>query len=67
MKKYSVIVSNIGTTLSTNDLSKAIEEYNTYVEISKEKHGTVSGESVTLFDNETGEIIEECIGANPSE
>ena len=67
MEKYSVIVSNIGTALLTDKEFEARKEFNTYVKLSKEKYGKPSGESVTLFDNEAGEIIKEYIGTNPTE
>ena len=58
-KNCSVIVGNIGTTLDNASYKDAKEEYDDYVEISKNEKGRAGNESVSLFCE--GELIEEFI------
>lgn len=51
MSKYQVIVGNIGTVYDGGDLNKAMENYKSYVAMSKLPAGRASGEDVTLMDN----------------
>ncbi len=50
--KYQVIVGNVGTVLDTHDGVEACEAYDRYVDLSKEGHGRVDGESVTLMQDD---------------
>lgn len=47
---YSVVVSNIGTVGTYKTKDEALEEFNSYVELSRQPYGRASNESVTLFD-----------------
>lgn len=59
---FEVIVGNLGTVLTTDIKSKALNSYHSYVRDSKCNYGRVAGESVTLFEN--GEPINEYDGSN---
>lgn len=56
MKRYEVIVGNIGSVLQTNDYKEAKATYKEYVQQSKENYGRAAGEVVTLFDNKTDDV-----------
>lgn len=57
MKKYQVIVGNIGTVTTVPSLAEAEGCYEKWVKISKAAYGRASGESVTLMVD--GEPIKE--------
>ena len=53
MKKYQVIVGNIGTATDTNSFKKALIDYKACKSISMADYGRASGEDVILMaDNE---------------
>lgn len=54
MKKYQVVVGNIGHVLETDNGREARREYRAWIRQSKAEHGRASGEPVTLFQD--GEI-----------
>ncbi len=58
---YTLIVGNVGTIGTYDTLKVAKHQYFTYRTLSVIGYGRVSGESVTLVDDD-GEIIEEHIG-----
>lgn len=58
---YTLIVGNVGTIGTYDTLKAAKRQYFTYRTLSIIGNGRVSGESVTLVDDD-GEIIEEHIG-----
>jgi len=49
MKKYQVIVGNIGTVYDGDDIIEAEENFKEYYNQSKDGYGRASGESVTLW------------------
>lgn len=59
MKRYEVIVGNIGNVLQTNSYKEAKDTYNEYVQQSKENYGRAAGETVTLFDNKIDDVDSE--------
>ena len=58
--KYEVVVGNIGTVYSGNNMRIAERTYDDYVRISKRAHGRASGEFVILFND--GAITREYLG-----
>jgi hypothetical protein len=56
---FQVVVGNIGTVYSGNQLRVALETYRDYRKLSKEERGRAGGEPVTLFHN--NEIMREYI------
>jgi hypothetical protein len=64
MKKYSVIVVNIGEVYRGNNRSEADRTYREYVSLSKAIAGRASGEDVTLFGNLAPDILAEYHGRN---
>lgn len=59
--RYSVIVGNIGTVHTCNNLRDARFHARSYVDQSKSDTGRAAGESVTILNDE-GDIIEEYVG-----
>lgn len=57
MKKYQVVVGNIGHVLDTNNGREARREYRAWIAQSEAEHGRASGEPVTLFQD--GDIAAE--------
>ena len=57
MKKYQVMVSNIGTVCDTDERGEALDSYIEYMRASRDGYGKTGGESVVLFNN--GEIERE--------
>jgi len=57
---YQVIVGNIGTVYNGTNGFTANKEYNSYIGLSKQLYGKVSGESVIMFKD--GEVYKEYIG-----
>lgn len=57
---YTVVVSNIGQTLATEDYNEASKEYNAWVEVSKTGKGRGGFEDVTLMYD--GEVLLEYDG-----
>lgn len=53
---YSVVVSNIGMVGTYKTKDEALEEFNSYVELSRQPYGRASNESVTLFDLGTQDV-----------
>jgi hypothetical protein len=51
MDKYEVIVGNIGSVYSGNNLKEALQTYRTYREQSESGLGRAGGESVTLMQD----------------
>ena len=64
MKRYEVIVGNVGTVFTTDIERDARREFNEYVAISKRNIGRAGGEGVTLMDVFHQEIIKEYEGTN---
>jgi hypothetical protein len=60
MKKYEVIVGNIGTVYQANSLKDALKRFREYRRQSKTLKGRAGGESVTLMCE--GEPIETYLG-----
>ncbi len=56
-QKYSLYVGNIGHIDDYNTVQEAMKDYNEYVEMSKNEYGRCASESVTIFDEEAGEIV----------
>lgn len=56
-KKYEVIVGNVGRVHEGTDYTKAITEFQTWVEQVGLPYGRATGESVVIFED--GEIIGE--------
>ncbi len=54
---YSVVVGNVGTVYSIDSLTRAANEFDTYVTLSQAQSGRASGEDVTLLKDD--EIIKE--------
>ena len=52
MKKYQVIVGNIGTVIDTDDKAEAYQTYHEYIGLSVSYGGRCSGESVALMTND---------------
>lgn len=64
MKTYTLVVDNIGTIFTDcNNLVTAKIAFYLYVNQSKANYGRASGESVTLLQNETNDIVLEYIGS----
>lgn len=61
MKKYTVIVSNIGTVECDVSYAVANHAYLEYVSLSQRGYGRAAGETVTMVDDR-GEIVKEHIG-----
>jgi hypothetical protein len=57
MKKYQVVVGNLGQVLDTGDREKATICYHDYLAISLSGQGRAGGEPVTMFED--GEIVRE--------
>ena len=58
MKKYQVIVGNVGTVYDGDDQEQAKRDYRECVSLSKDSEfGRMAGEEVTLFED--GEILKE--------
>lgn len=49
MKKYELLVGNVGSVLITDDSKEAEDLYDEYVTLSKDHAGRAAGEPVTLF------------------
>jgi hypothetical protein len=60
MKKYQVVVGNVGHVYEGDNKRDAIANYNMYVAISKTSGCRASGEPVTMFAH--GEIVREYFG-----
>jgi hypothetical protein len=65
MKRYQVIVSNVGTVLDTDNGFDAHREYSQCVGLSKSGKGRMGGEDVTLMA--AGEPIKEHTGSQHDE
>ena len=65
---YSVVVSSIGTVLTTTSRDEAEKTYREYVQLSKDNYGRIAGESVALLcgDEGIGELVREYEGTSPS-
>ena len=64
-REYSVIVGNVGTTLTTESYNKALREYEHYKTVSKSPTGgRASGEPVELWPSD-GVIAEPLLEYNP--
>jgi hypothetical protein len=61
MRRYDVIVGNVGTVLSTDVYGEAIDCFNDYVELSEDGQGRAAFEPVTLMCG--GDILKEHVGA----
>lgn len=59
MRKYQVVVGNIGTVYDGNDKRKAAKSFREYKNISKDGHGRAGNEPVHLFHN--GDVAKEWI------
>ena len=64
MAKYEIVVGNIGSVYTGNNYHNAKQEYEGWVNISREQYGRAAGEDVTLFED--WEPIMEHIGHNSS-
>lgn len=62
-RNFTVVVTNLGTLLSTPNEPLAYKTFKEYVKISKSGRGRAGGESVVLFDKD-GEIIMEYEGGS---
>ncbi len=58
--RYEVVVGNVGTVYVGNDVQRARETMQTYIEQSKSHVGRAGDENVTLF--KSGDIVDEYIG-----
>ena len=65
MKKYQVVVRNIGHVYDGNSGKQARAAYSEYVAQSKTGYGRAAGECVTLLYK--NEIIAECFGSIESD
>jgi hypothetical protein len=62
MSKYQIVVGNLGTVYSGNDISIAYADWRAYCDMVELPHGRSSGESVALFIND--EIEQEFYPSN---
>lgn len=60
MDKFQVIVGNIGTVYSGNNIMQASAKFSAYVKLSKSGNGRAAGEDVTMMHN--NEIRQEYVG-----
>jgi len=57
---YEVVVGNVGSVYSGQDMASGLRKFSDYVNASKAEVGRAGGESVTLLCD--GEIIKEYVG-----
>jgi hypothetical protein len=57
MKKFELIVSNVGLVYQGDQRKQALSMFELYVSYTQQGYGTVNGESVTLMDG--GDVAKE--------
>ena len=59
MRKYQVVVGNIGTVVDTDSRSEAVEAFDAYCADSDAPFGRAAGETVTMF-KDGDPIVDNC-------